>query len=68
MRNFMRTLALVLAVPCLPAHAEKAAAPTCPSRPIVVGLYDFGNFYRAGAGLDKDVAEELRKRSGCRFS
>lgn len=68
MRNFMRTLALVLAVPCLPAHAEKAAAPTCPSRPIVVGLYDFGNFYRAGTGLDKDVAEELRKRSGCQFA
>ena len=68
MRNFLRALALVLAVPCLPAQAEKAAAPTCPSRSIVVGLYEFGHFYHAGAGLDKDVAEELRKRSGCNFS
>ncbi|SFF92437.1 polar amino acid transport system substrate-binding protein [Duganella sp. CF458] len=72
MRNFLRALVLVLVLvlagPCLPAHAEKIAAPTCPSRPIVVGLYEFGNFYRAGTGLDKDVAEQLRKRSGCRFT
>lgn len=72
MRNHLRGLALVLmpvlAGACLPAHAEKAAAPTCPSRPIVVGLYELGNFYHSGTGLDKDVAEELRKRSGCKFS
>lgn len=60
--------ALVLAAPCLPALADKTPAPACPARPIVVGLYEFGNFYRAGAGLDKDLAEELRKRSGCIFS
>jgi len=58
-------LALILA---LPAWAQKAAAPSCPSRPIVVGLYEFGYFYHAGAGLDKDLAEELRKRSGCHFT
>lgn len=49
---------------CLPARA----APACPERPIVVGLYEFGHFFTAGAGLDKDLAEELRKRSGCQFS
>lgn len=73
MLDFMRkSVALaalaMLAGICPPAWAEKAAAPACPSRPIVVGLYEFGNFYRAGAGLDKDMAEELRKRSGCAFS
>jgi polar amino acid transport system substrate-binding protein len=61
-------LALMLAWTCLPALADKMPAPACPARPIVVGLYEFGNFYRAGAGLDKDLAEELRKRSGCIFS
>src|SRR5690349_6045058 len=61
-------LALALAGPCAPALAQKAGAPECPARPIVVGLYEFGNFYRAGAGLDKDMAEELHKRSGCNFS
>ncbi|WP_374580312.1 substrate-binding periplasmic protein [Pseudoduganella sp.] len=57
-------LALLAAGSCLPAHA----APSCPARPIVVGLYEFGHFFSSGAGLDKDLAEELRKRSGCAFS
>ncbi len=61
-------LALTLAGPSLPAQAQKAQAPVCPARSIVVGLYEFGNFYHAGTGLDKDLAEELRKRSGCIFS
>lgn len=61
-------LALTLAGMCQPAWAAKAGGPTCPGRPIVVGLYEFGYFYHAGAGLDKDLAEELRKRSGCDFS
>lgn len=59
---------LVQAGVSLPARAQKPAAPTCPSRPIVVGLYEFGNFYHSGVGLDKDLAEELRKRSGCNFT
>jgi polar amino acid transport system substrate-binding protein len=50
----------------LPAWAEKTAV-NCPPRPIVVGLYEFGFYYHAGAGLDKDVAEQLQKRSGCSF-
>ncbi|WP_342113861.1 substrate-binding periplasmic protein [Pseudoduganella sp. OTU4001] len=51
----------------LPAWAQKGGAPACPARPIVVGLYEFGNFYRSGVGLDKDLADELSKRSGCKF-
>jgi polar amino acid transport system substrate-binding protein len=47
----------------LPAPAQ----PTCPPRPIVVGLYEFGYYYHAGTGLDKDLAEQLAKRSGCAF-
>ncbi|WP_028104190.1 substrate-binding periplasmic protein [Pseudoduganella violaceinigra] len=68
MRSFWRSVAFLLAGSCLPAYAEKIPAPACPARPIVVGLYEFGNFYHAGAGLDKDLAEELRKRSGCNFT
>ncbi|MCE3262203.1 MAG: hypothetical protein K0R43_1282 [Pseudoduganella sp.] len=60
--------ALVLAGFCQPAMAAKSGPPACPARPIVVGLYEFGHFFHAGAGLDKDMAEELRKRSGCTFS
>lgn len=57
-------MALLAAGVCLPARA----APVCPERPIVVGLYEFGHFFTAGAGLDKDLAEGLRQRSGCQFS
>ena len=59
-------LAAALPLLVLPARAQKAAV-SCPPRPIVLGLYEFGYYYRAGAGLDKDVAEQLQKRSGCNF-
>jgi polar amino acid transport system substrate-binding protein len=39
----------------------------CPDHPIVVGVSAFGGFYQNGSGLDKDMADELAKRSGCRF-
>jgi len=41
--------------------------PTCPSRPIVLALQELGQFYRAGVGLDKDMADEFSLRSGCKF-
>ncbi len=50
-----------------PAFAQQKNGPSCPSRPIVLGLYEFGRFYHAGAGLDKDIAEQMAARSGCKF-
>lgn len=41
--------------------------PQCPSRPVVLALQELGQFYRAGVGLDKDMADELAVRSGCKF-
>lgn len=41
--------------------------PECPARPVVLALYELGYFYRSGVGLDKDVADELARRSGCKF-
>ncbi|MCP1288568.1 transporter substrate-binding domain-containing protein [Chromobacterium sp. S0633] len=40
---------------------------SCPQRPIRFAFYEIGQFYSAGRGLDRDVAEELRRRSGCEF-
>lgn len=65
-RRLLRFAILLALAAALPARAEKAAV-SCPPRPIVVGLYEFGFYYHAGAGLDKDVAEQLQKRSGCSF-
>ncbi|MFZ6743307.1 substrate-binding periplasmic protein [Undibacterium sp. JH2W] len=41
--------------------------PTCPARPIVLALQELGQFYRAGVGLDKDMADEFASRSACKF-
>ncbi|MDD5296060.1 MAG: transporter substrate-binding domain-containing protein [Rhodocyclaceae bacterium] len=46
-----------------------AAAPDC-SRPFTLALHDHGLLYSADTdtGIDKDVAEELIRRSGCKIT
>ncbi|OHX13648.1 substrate-binding periplasmic protein [Chromobacterium sphagni] len=39
----------------------------CPDQPVRLAFYRIGQFYSDHSGLDWDVAEELRRRSGCRF-
>jgi polar amino acid transport system substrate-binding protein len=55
-----------------PAVAPAAAAPVAPdcSRPLTLGLHEHGLLYTAqtGEGIDKDIAEEMSRRSGCRFT
>ena len=51
-----------------PAHAaDSSSSPDC-SRPLTLALHDHGLLYSAdtGAGIDKDVADELIRRSGCK--
>ena len=45
-----------------------AQPPVC-TRPIKVGLYDLGAFYNpvTKSGIDKDVVEEIERRTGCSF-
>ncbi|AXE30250.1 hypothetical protein DK842_10235 [Chromobacterium phragmitis] len=47
--------------------AAQAQAFHCPDHPIRLAFYPIGLFYADRNGLDWDVAEELRRRSGCRF-
>lgn len=49
-----------------PAVAQQKTGPSCPDRPITMGVYEFGSFYHAGAGLDKDIADQMAVRSGCK--
>lgn len=53
---------------CISALVSAQNAPLCPT-PISFALYEIGYLYEASSnsGIDKDVAEELGKRSGCRF-
>lgn len=65
----------LLATLLLPLGCAWAASgkPTCPADPIRVGFFEFGVLFTAdrgntrGFGLDRDLAFELEKRSGCRF-
>jgi polar amino acid transport system substrate-binding protein len=47
---------------------EAVAAPVCPNGPIVVGVQEVGILFHEGVGLDKDVIDELQRRSKCEFS
>lgn len=58
-------LLLFLLTCCVLPQAQ--TLPACPSRPIILAMQELGQFYRAGVGLDKDMADEFSRRSGCRF-
>ena len=49
--------------------AGAADKPDC-DRPMSLALHDHGLLYSAqtGEGIDKDIADELARRSGCKFS
>lgn len=64
-------LGMLLSCAALPARAATANVeekhPDC-SRPLSLALHDHGLLYSAdtGVGIDKDVADELIRRSGCK--
>jgi polar amino acid transport system substrate-binding protein len=49
--------------------AGVAALPDC-SRPLTLGLHEHGLLYtgQTGEGIDKDIAEEMSRRSGCHLT
>ena len=66
MINGFRALLLILL--CL-SGAANAAEPEC-SRPFTLALHEHGLLYSADTdtGIDKDVADELIRRSGCKVT
>lgn len=59
------SLAIVLSA----APAAAADPPDC-SRTLSLALHEHGLLYsgQTGEGIDKDISDELQRRSGCRFS
>ncbi len=49
--------------------AAAAALPDC-SRPLTLGLHEHGLLYtsQTGEGIDKDIADEMSRRSGCHLT
>ena len=64
LRCFLTSIAL--AVPLLAAAADR---PDC-GRPLSLALHEHGLLYsnQTGEGIDKDIADELIRRSGCKVS
>lgn len=68
-RAALRRLVILCAVlPLLWAHASaRAATVPCGDRPIRVEFFEYGLYYMQGQGIDKDLVDALRQRSGCRI-
>jgi polar amino acid transport system substrate-binding protein len=53
------------------AAAAHASPVVCGDKPIRLAFYEFGYFYftekQGATGIDKDIVDELVKRSGCKF-
>ena len=53
------------------AASAMAGTVACGDKPIRLAFYEFGNFYfidkNVAHGIDKDLVDELAKRSGCKF-
>lgn len=69
MRPLCRLLMLVTALAAPAGVAVAADRPDC-SRPLTLALHDHGLLFSAqtGEGIDKDVADELIRRSGCKVN
>ena len=68
MLPFLR-LALLSVLMLARPSAHAAERPDC-ARPLSLALHEHGLLYssRTGEGIDKDLADELARRSGCRIS
>lgn len=66
MKKFCRALLFML---CFLGGAAQAAGPDC-GRSFTLGLHEHGLLYSAETdrGIDKDVADELIRRSGCKVN
>jgi len=67
---FMLTMFVMMQAALFSAAATAApSGPDC-SRALTLGLHDHGLLYsaRTGTGIDKEVADELARRSGCKIN
>lgn len=68
MKSYLRPLLIALLFHSASA-AQAAEGPDC-TRPLTLALHDHGLLYSAqtDAGIDKDFADELVRRSGCKIT
>lgn len=63
-----RLLAVAVWAGVAAAPAFAGSGPDC-SRPLTLGLHEHGVLYESqtGVGIDKDIADEMARRTGCRI-
>ncbi|MBL0147998.1 MAG: transporter substrate-binding domain-containing protein [Ideonella sp.] len=68
MTHLVVRMVQVLLALAMAQSAVAAGKPDC-TRPLSLALHDHGLLYsnETGEGIDKDIADELIRRSGCRF-
>lgn len=68
MLKLIRALAMALLLSTLMAGSQAVDGPVC-GRPLTLALHEHGLLYsgETGGGIDKDVADELIRRSGCKM-
>ncbi|MBY0419952.1 MAG: transporter substrate-binding domain-containing protein [Pararheinheimera sp.] len=53
---------------CAAVHNNAFAAVSCPDKAWTAGLYEHGVlFFNGRSGIDQDVVDEIRKRTGCKI-
>ena len=69
MFNMFRTVSAAFFISLVASTAGAADGPDC-SRPLTLALHEHGLLYSSdtGVGIDKDVSDELIRRSGCKVS
>lgn len=69
MHRLLRTILLAVPISLAATGARAADTPDC-SRPLTLALHEHGLLYSSasGTGIDRDMADELALRSGCRIS
>lgn len=67
MVHMLRALGIALLLSVAMGVSQAGVGPDC-SRPLTLALHEHGLLYSSvtGGGIDKDVADELIKRSGCK--
>ncbi|MDY0748036.1 transporter substrate-binding domain-containing protein [Paucibacter sp. R3-3] len=65
MRHRISRRSSLITIGMLCANLAHAA---CPPRPIKLAHFEFGHAYHGGSGMEVDLVEEMKRRSGCAIS
>lgn len=66
-KYFFTILFLMVTFPLIADTKQRTAITDCGKQPIKLAFFQLGLVYDNGVGVDKDIVDELAKRTGCKF-